>query len=283
MMASGGPRDPHVAIGGVGGSGTNLIAAITHQLGVNIGFDVNSSQDNLAWTLLFKRPEVLSMDDAALAEDLAIFVAAMTASRPLTADEAHRITQLARDDRPQHPRDWLAERAARLSAATNVQPDPRPWGWKEPNTHVLLPFLARQFPAMRYVHVVRHGLDMAFSSNQNQLAYWAGAFEIPSDLPAPVRALRYWLAVQKRARALGASMGARFLWLDYDAFCANPVDGVERLQQFLGLPRQDPQALADRVEPQPSHGRYRSKDCSVFDAVDVEAVRALGFEVDLQD
>lgn len=282
MMDSGSQSDPHVAIGGVGGSGTNLIAAITRQLGVNIGFDVNSSQDNLAWTLLFKRPEVLLMDDSALAGDLAIFVAAMTASRPLTADEGHRIAQLARDDRPQHPRDWLAERAARLSAATTAQPDHRPWGWKEPNTHVLLPFLARQFPALRYVHVVRHGLDMAFSSNQNQLAYWADAFEIPRDLPAPVRALRYWLAVQKRAHALGASMDSRFLWLDYDAFCADPVAGVERLQEFLGLPGQDSEALAGMVEPQPSHGRYRSMDCSVFDAQDVEAVRALGFEVEFQ-
>jgi len=283
MTDHGHPRDPHVAIGGVGGSGTNLIAAITRQLGVNIGFDVNSSQDNLAWTLLFKRLEVLSMDDAALAQDLAIFVAAMTASRPLTPHEQDRIVRLAADDRPQHPRDWLAERATCLSAATTAQADDRPWGWKEPNTHVLLPFLARHFPALRYVHVVRHGLDMAFSSNQNQLAYWADAFGIPGDLPTPVRALRYWLAVQRRAHALGASMGERFLWLDYDAFCANPVDGVERLQQFLGLPRQESAALAGMVEPQPSHGRYRSMDCAVFDAHDLEAVRALGFEVDLQD
>lgn len=282
MTDFGVPRGPHVAIGGVGGSGTNLIAAITRKLGVNIGFDVNSSQDNLAWTLLFKRPEAWSLDDAALAKDLAIFVAAMTASRPLTAEEGHRITQLARDDRPQHPHDWLEQRAARLSAATTAQPDHRPWGWKEPNTHVLLPFLARQFPALRYVHVVRHGLDMAFSSNQNQLAYWADAFEIPRELPLPVRALRFWLAVQKRAQALGASMSSRFLWLDYDAFCANPIVGVERLQEFMGLPGQDSEALAGMVESQPSHGRYRSMDCSVFDAQDVAAVRALGFEVDFQ-
>lgn len=282
MTRDGSQRDPHVAIGGVGGSGTNLIAAITRKLGVNIGFDLNPSQDNLAWTLLFKRPEVLSMDDAALAKDLAIFVTAMTASRPLTIAQSRRVRQLAQHDRPQHSHPWLAERATRLVAAGFAHPDPRPWGWKEPNTHVLLPFLARQFPALRYVHVVRHGLDMAFSSNQNQLAYWADALGIPSGLPAPVRALRYWLAVQRRARALGDAMGARFLWLDYDAFCSDPAHGIEMLQGFLDLPGQDPHALAGMVEPQSSHGRYRSMDCSVFDAQDIEAVRVLGFEVENQ-
>jgi hypothetical protein len=43
------------------------------------------------------------------------------------------------------------------------------WGWKEPNTHVVLDRLWAELPRLKYVHVRRHGLDMAFS--------WASAWK----------------------------------------------------------------------------------------------------------
>lgn len=278
---SGQAPPPRVAIGGVGGSGTNLIAALAQALGVHIGSDINDSQDNLAWTLMFKRRGVLAMEATALAADLDLFARAMTRSRPIAAHERDRLLELAAEARPQHAPDWLAERARRLIAGEGQGPGSGPWGWKEPNTHLLLPALARQFPALRYVHVVRHGLDMAFSSNQNQLEFWGDAFAVPADLPAPRRALQYWLAVQRRARELGAGIGSRFLWLDYDAFCADPVGGIERLAHFLELPATDLERLAPMVKPQASHGRYRHSDCSMFSPEELEAVRELGFPVTL--
>jgi len=44
-----------VAIGGVGGSGTRLIAQCLKELGYFIGSDLNESNDNLLFTALFKR------------------------------------------------------------------------------------------------------------------------------------------------------------------------------------------------------------------------------------
>ena len=125
-----------------------------------------------------------------------------------TAQEIFRLKDLARADRLQHPSDWLTERAIRMRLPAEPKPG-GPWGWKEPNTHLLLPYLVRRFPDMRYIHVVRHGLDMAFSSNQNQLATWGEQFQIPADLPPPVRSLRYWIAAQRRARDLGTALGSR--------------------------------------------------------------------------
>ncbi|PLX51195.1 MAG: hypothetical protein C0613_00910 [Desulfobulbaceae bacterium] len=43
-------------IGGVGGSGTRVVAEIFAALGVYIGNDLNAASDNLLYTLLFKRP-----------------------------------------------------------------------------------------------------------------------------------------------------------------------------------------------------------------------------------
>jgi hypothetical protein len=46
-----------VAVGGVGGSGTRVIASLVSSLGYQIGNNLNRAQDDLTFTVLFKRPE----------------------------------------------------------------------------------------------------------------------------------------------------------------------------------------------------------------------------------
>jgi hypothetical protein len=46
------------------------------------------------------------------------------------------------------------------------------WGWKEPNTYIILEKLNEYYPNMKYIHLIRNGLDMAFSENQNQVKLW---------------------------------------------------------------------------------------------------------------
>ncbi len=54
---------PPVVIGGVGGSGTRLIAQILKDLGYFMGNDLNEANDNLLFPLLFKRIEILSSSE----------------------------------------------------------------------------------------------------------------------------------------------------------------------------------------------------------------------------
>ena len=44
-----------VAVGGVGGSGTRIVAHLLRELGFDIGDDLNESLDDLCFTALFKR------------------------------------------------------------------------------------------------------------------------------------------------------------------------------------------------------------------------------------
>ena len=48
-----------VAAGGVGGSGTRLVAELLRGLGLQMGSDLNVSLDTRWFTLLFKRLEIL--------------------------------------------------------------------------------------------------------------------------------------------------------------------------------------------------------------------------------
>jgi len=275
--ASPGAGAAPLAIGGVGGSGTRLVAELAGALGLAMGPDRNLSEDNLWYTLLFKQPGFTGQDTEAFSARAAIFVAAMTRSRTLSPGECRRVRELARADRPQHPADWLQLRAASLlEAAGTAGPVPARWGWKEPNTHVLLPQWQAGLPGLRYVHVVRNGLDMALSSNQNQLEYW-GEWLLERPVQAgPRDSLAYWCAVHRRVARLGERMPGRFLWLDYDRLCQQPAAGLTALADFLGVPVDSALALADRVKPPASIGRHQGAALSQFRDEDLDYLRSLG-------
>lgn len=270
-----------MAVGGLGGSGTRLIAALLTEFGISIGHDLNESLDNLAYTLLFKRHDLLSLGAAEIDRDLELFCAAHSGVRALDAQDRSRVLDLVRMPRSGHGEDWLQARAdALLNRPPTRLPAAQRWGWKEPNTHVLLPALMRNFPDMRYIHVVRHGLDMAFSSNQNQLRYWADALSGQPAAIGPSRSLAYWCAVQRRALQCGQTMGVRFLWLNYDAFCLQPEAGLERLRRFLDAPTPASDAMLRMIRPPTSMGRFRDADCSIFSRRDLASVAEMGFEID---
>ena len=41
----------------------------------------------------------------------------------------------------------------------------RSWGWKFPETYLITPYVARTFPAARYIHLIRDGRDIAFKEH----------------------------------------------------------------------------------------------------------------------
>lgn len=271
-----------VAIGGVGGSGTRLIAQLLRELGCFMGGDLNEACDNLWFTLLFKRIGWLGADSGAdFAAALRIFTTVMAGGGPLSGAQALQVRRLAAEDRLQHPAAWLGERADSLLAAT-----PRParagrWGWKEPNTHVFLDRLQAHLPTMRYIHVMRNGLDMAFSGNQNQLMLWGSHFlGTAVTAPSPRMSLAYWCRVHRRVAHLAERMPGRYLLINYDAFCARPQAGLAALLEFLGW---DADAalqarLLGMVRAPQSIGRLAAHDAGAFDPADLAYVRAMGFE-----
>ncbi len=272
-----------VAIGGVGGSGTRLIARIARELGFFMGADLNEAGDNLWFTLLFKRRELLSAGaDADFSEVVEIFSKVMSGGGLLSDGQVRRVRQLARDDRVQHPAAWLAERADALLAGLDAARLGSAWGWKEPNTHVFLDRLQARFPTLKYIHVMRHGVDMALSANQNQLLLWGSQFLGQPDVsPTPRLSLAYWCVVHRRVMLLGERMPDRFMLLNYDAFCADPRSGLDGLLRFLGrsVSSEGADRLLALVRPPESIGRHAQSDADAFDRADLDFVRALGYEL----
>jgi hypothetical protein len=271
---------PPVAVGGVGGSGTRLIARCLIGLGFFMGSDLNEAYDNLWFTLLFKRVEILHSTDNEFQEAVRIFLTGMTGKGSFTDSQIRLVKKLSASGREQHPWLWLRKRRKSLLKNTRTARVDGLWGWKEPNTHVVLERLLKSFPDMKYIHVMRNGLDMAHSSNQNQLKLWGPLFLGPDCVLSPRFSLRYWCEVHRRVLEIGKHMGDRFLLLNYDDLCINPRKRLEELVSFLALNASETEKgrLAGLARPPQSIGRFKQYGTNMFDAVDVAFVKSLGFD-----
>ena len=273
-----------VAIGGIGGSGTRLIAQWMSDLGYYLGGDLNESLDNLWFTLLFKRRSVLddnSQDFCRLAQ---LFVERMV--NPGRLDDpkiGDCLMRLANESRyPEYTQGWYVERAHTFMAGMGAGPGCF-WGWKEPNTHLVLGRLRESIPDLRYIHVMRNGLDMAYSANQTQLKLWGPALLGDEVMANPRDALKFWRRVHERVLALGQEMSGHFLLLDYDRLCIDPLKELQRLLDFLGhaVEAVDREYLVSQVRPPASMGRFKQHGLDAFNPDDVAFVERMGYSTSL--
>lgn len=272
-------RLPPIAVGGVGGSGTRLVSQLLRDIGVFMGDDLNEAGDNLWFTLLFKHTSILEVSAERFDLLLESFLSGMTGSTPFTEESITVIDSLARQDRAQHPSNWLLERKKTLLAATASRKMPLRWGWKEPNTHIVIERLWERLPDLKYVHVVRHGLDMAYSRNQNQLHLWGKSVLGRDHEIVPADSLAYWCRVQQRMETLQqqSQNRQRMHWLDYDRLCETPGPVLESLAQFLLLDMGEIMLSAAISKPPKRHHPWKTEG---FSATDIEYVRSLGYKVD---
>lgn len=279
--------DGPLVIGGLGGSGTRVLADALIDAGVDMGRYFNAAYDNLVFTLLFKRPRwYATASDEDVGRHFDTF-ARYSRDRAFTPGDYVRVARSVFDHDPTVGRRESAGRA-RKALERRPRADRRTapaWGWKEPNSHLFLPQLIDHFAGLRYVYVARHGLDMAYSDNKNQLRNFGDQFGFPfpteggEDAEA-VAQLGYWIHMTQRALDLGERMGNRFLYLRFDDVCADPPGELRRLLEFAGVsPGDDLAAIAAKVQTPSSSGRWRAHAHRPFTGEQVEAVRRFGFEV----
>ena len=222
-----------LAIGGIGGSGTRAIAKLAAQAGADMGADLNESLDHLGFTALFKRHALFPTErnQDSLREALTLYLQsrgldvfeadttltpapapAPTTTRTRTTRLNHFLSQLP-ESRPAEAHcewqntEWLAERVGKLADVTS---SPQLTGWKEPNTHIVLPYLLQALPNLHYVHVIRHGLDMAFSSNVAQVRLWGALLSGNAlDADEPADRFSYWCAVHQRLATVATQFPGR--------------------------------------------------------------------------
>jgi hypothetical protein len=287
-----------VVIGGVGGSGTRVVAAIVAAFGFYIGDDLNESVDNLWYTLLLKRRKWYYKNltrDEAIYTGLSVLRKVMLNKGRLSVPECRFLIQavVQMTFQGHNPLSgagkglWPFKRVWRMvKASKGKRCGYVGWGWKEPSSRLLIRHLANYFEHLKYIHTMRHGLDMAFSRNRQEIFLWGELYGVeaprtPSEIPAA--ALRYWLRANRCALQAGTELGKdKFHVIDFDRFCRSPESELQSLVSFLQInPSREAVEKATTLIRQPGTiGRYRDHDLSQFDRDDLSALRTFGYDVE---
>jgi sulfotransferase family protein len=221
-------------IGGTGGSGTRVVARIVRDGGMFIGTNLNKAEDALDFADHLDRW-------------INVFLASkMSASSPPSRDAMTRDLQRV-----------LEKHLAPL------HPTARAWGWKEPRSMFLLPFFHSQFPKMRFLHVIRDGRDIAYSTNQNQLRKHGRWLLDTTELRASesMQSLALW----SRANLVTADYGenilrAQYLRIRFEDLCYQPVPVIIQIFEFFGLIGEVDHIARIEVRPPDSLGRWRTQE-----------------------
>ena len=136
---------PPLVIGGVGGSGTRLVAQLLQDMGIFMGDYLNEADDARAFMPIYESYINNYLMGVANYQQLA--------DELLTAMIYHR----------------------------KNCPKASQWGWKNPRSIYLLPILDCLIPNLRFIHVVGDGLAMSTSNNQMQLEKH-GVFILQNDM-----------------------------------------------------------------------------------------------------
>lgn len=203
-------------VGGTGGSGTRAVAHYLRAAGLYIGTDLNESLDAMPFARLlsqFIEPRLLSK-----ATDMAAF----------SSDEFKQA--------------WLEAARLHLSGFGGDQI----WCAKNPRSILLLDLLYELFPEISFLHVVRDGVDMAFSDNQRQLVLHGDSIlgQNIEEESTPSRSLKLWALLNQQASDLGQAYPGRYAQLRYEDFCKDPQSQMARLSEVLSLPLRH-----DQVDP----------------------------------
>lgn len=271
-----------VFVGGIGGSGTQILATLLHALGYHIGEDLNDSLDNLWFTALFKRNAVCTMDDVAFEHLYAAFRSVSSGIPSKLSINLPEIEAAMLDPRKQHPPSWLRQRkASLLHRLANLEVKPL-WAWKEPNSHILARRIMALDPEIRYMHLARNGLDMALSKNQNQPRFW-GHLAMPDSRSetGPAQSLSYWCWAERRVRQLREEYPDRVLLIRYEDLCNRTILASQEVARFLGVSRAAVEKILENVIKVPlTIGRFRQLDKACFREEDLQFVASLGFPVE---
>lgn len=266
-----------ITVGGVGGSGTRLVTELLKQMGIFMGNVLNESNDNMQLANSFPTFRRLiqnkEYDDSTELDSVWKHIPQRFLRRFQDKKFHRKRKQIIFQILTQFQEIMLHDFALQSYNG---------WGWKVPGNFLILEYLAEYFDNLKYIHIIRHGLDIAYSSNQNQMHNWGKFYGIDIDrLPLPKASLRYWIRANKIAVTKGNQLlKERFLLLNFDTLCQNPYHEIQQLVNFLGLIDIDVAKLSQIVKIPDSLARYKQHDLSIFDNTELEEVKKLGFTID---
>lgn len=109
---------------------------------------------------------------------------------------------------------------------------PKPWGWKDPRNTITLGVWLSLFPNAKVIHVIRNGVDVAFS-------LWRRAHKYGDGTPECLD-LMYCFHLWEKYTDAGLSwkhfLGEQYFEFKYEDLLTTPEDTLLKMEQFLSWP-----------------------------------------------
>ncbi|MDA1667629.1 hypothetical protein BK767_04375 [Bacillus thuringiensis serovar kyushuensis] len=237
-----------VVIGGIGGSGTRVVAKLLKTMGYYFGDSDECTNDNIDFFHLFGDPDWFKQNYKINNEGII---------RRLRMFESHMLMSYEKNK-------YLG------------------WGWKNPSTHIYIEFLHQYFKEIKYIHVIRHGLEMVYSNNQNQIYKWGDLYDLDYSLNQERLRLQYWFKSNKKAMELGKKLfNQNFLLINFNDLCISPQKEINSLIEFLNVEKSNANIhqLISQIHSPQSLKRYKNYNLNIFTKSDLDLVKELGFEI----
>lgn len=220
---------PPVVIGATGGSGTRVMAQVLQKAGWFMGNRRNPRNEDslpIAWFLTKWLKTLKDFPDVD--------------PKPLAR---------ARGD---------FERMVHLHRRGISSPD-APWGWKNPRSLWLIPFLGHRFPQLKFIHMIRDARDMMLSENVyflRQNGQWLLGPDWWRDPEAAQ--LELWRVSNKRALEFAKHyLKDRYHLVRYEDLCRKPTETISAVMAFLGQPETNIAPLIQGIRDRGNIGRWR--------------------------
>ena len=218
-----------IAIGGLGGSGTRLLAESFGLLGIPMGDELNKAFDDLWFTALFREEGPGVLRNKKLLSNRFNLYTQIRSGEGLSIADWKKCRQFARA-----LKDVRLEGKPKVSQLWQRNSQNDLWGWKEPNTHWFAEYLLELHPGLHYIHMTRDGRYMAQSQNQQQFARWRSVLP-PVEEEDPVREhFLFWLAANERMADLKNQKPDRISILRYEDLVKTPEKCLSVLMDELG-------------------------------------------------
>lgn len=232
-----------IVIGGIGGSGTRLVREIVVATGVWMGGMVSRKGDSLE--LYFFHNRFLN---------------------PLLSD-TRRVDYRMTDVSPPVRRSTTDALSKALSILRGRSKSPSDaWGFKDPRSIYVLPFLNHLLPGFVFLHVIRDGRDMVLSENKRQLGlHHAALFGEPPNADLGLAQARLWNVVNTgAARWASANLPERYHPVRFEDLCNQPEEAIGSILRFLHAPASPDKTveLARMVRPNTGVGRWRTLEAA---------------------
>ena len=151
---------------------------------------------------------------------------------------------------------------------------------KNPRSILILPFLYSLFPKMKFIHVVRDGRDMAFSSNQQQPTLYGDIFCGNEPAGTPLYNLKYWSVINQNALNYGLSnLKNNYLIVRFEDIINKPTELIKKIFEFLESETNKITEIQEKIKNPSTIGRWqlRSNELSHISKFEKDSLAKFGY------